>query len=101
MLIKNLRYCREKLNLKQKDVARNMNVDYSTYCGWETDKDIMSLKRLIQFANLYKYSLDFLLGFSKVNNYTKDIIVNYQTVGNNLLKLKKNIIRRKLSLLVN
>ena len=59
MIVKNLRYCRENLELKQKDIANILNVTYSTVSGWETGKDTIPLRKLIEFANTFNLSLDY------------------------------------------
>ena len=51
MIVKNLRYCRENLEIKQKEIAEILGVTYSTVSGWETGKDTIPLKQLIEFAN--------------------------------------------------
>lgn len=49
MIVKNLRESREMLDIKQKDVAKIFNVNFSTVSGWETGKDTIPLKRLIDY----------------------------------------------------
>ena len=56
MIIKNLRYTRENLGLKQKDLTTLFNVTYSTISGWETGKDTIPLRQLIKYANKYNFS---------------------------------------------
>ena len=56
MIIKNLRYTRENLGLKQKDLTTLFNVTYSTISGWETGKDTIPLKQLIKYANKYNFN---------------------------------------------
>ena len=67
MIIKNLRYSRENLGLKQKDLTTLFNVTYSTISGWETGKDTIPLRQLIKYANEYNYSLDYLFGLTTEN----------------------------------
>jgi len=87
MIVKNLRESRENLNLKQKDVAEILGVDYSTVSGWETGKDTIPLKRLIKYANTFKYSLDYLFGIMNKNNY-QEIILDIERLSENLLNLR-------------
>ena len=67
MIVKNLRQSRENLDIKQKDVAEYLKVNFTTVSGWETGKDTIPLKRLIEYANHYNYSLDYLFGITKDN----------------------------------
>jgi len=67
MLVINLRESREELDLKQCDVAKIFNLHYSTVSGWETGNDTIPIKRLIYYANIYGYSLDYLFGILNRN----------------------------------
>ena len=60
MIVENLRNSRENLELKQKDVAEFFGIHFSTVSGWETGKDTIPIERLIDYANEYNYSLDYL-----------------------------------------
>ena len=88
MIVKNLRQSREILDIKQKEVAEKLNVHFSTVSGWETGKDTIPLERLIQYANIYKFSLDYLFGITKNNNY-KPLKINVNEVAKNLRLLRK------------
>ena len=72
MIVKNFKYTRENLGLKQKDLTNLFNVTYSTISGWETGKDTIPLKQLIKYANKYNLSLDYLFGLNKDNHYKKE-----------------------------
>ena len=91
MIVKNLRESRELLDLKQKDLADILGVNFTTVSGWETGKDTIPLERLVDYANLYNYSLDYLFGL------TRDNIDGYLPLELNLEVIAKNlrIIRKK------
>lgn len=91
MVVKNLRESREMLDIKQKDIAELFNVHFSTISGWETGKDTIPLERLIEYANHFNYSLDYLFGFTRNNN------PNYFPLKIDLNVIAKNlrIIRKK------
>lgn len=91
MVIKNLRESREMLDIKQKDLAELFKVHFSTISGWETGKDTIPLERLIEYANHFNYSLDYLFGFTRDNN------PNYLPLEIDLEVIAKNlrIIRKK------
>ena len=67
MIVKNLKNSREELQLKQKDVAELFGLHTSTISGWETGKDPIPLSRLIDYANKYYLSLDYLFGLIAKN----------------------------------
>lgn len=90
MIIKNLRESRENLDLKQKDIAEFQKVNFSTVSGWETGKDTIPLKRLINYANEYNYSLDYLFGLSKHNDSSYlPLNINLNLIAKNLRILRK------------
>lgn len=90
MIIKNLRNSRENIDLKQKEIAEYFNVNYSTISGWETGKDTIPLRRLVEYANHYKFSLDYLFGITKHNdsNYN-DLYIDLEIIATNLRTLRK------------
>lgn len=90
MIIKNLRESRELINKKQKDIAELMKVNFTTVSGWETGKDTIPLKRLIEYANYFNYSLDYLFGLTRTNdtNYLP-LTINLDLIAKNLKLLRK------------
>lgn len=65
MKFENIKKSRKERNLKQKDIATILNVDRSTYSGWETGKDTIPLRKLFDLSNFYNLSIDYLTGLSK------------------------------------
>ena len=90
MISKNLRESRELIDKKQKDIAELMKVNFTTVSGWETGKDIIPLKRLIEYANYFNYSLDYLFGLTRTNdtNYLP-LTINLDLIAKNLKLLRK------------
>jgi len=90
MIIKNLRESRELIDKKQKDIAKLMKVNFTTVSGWETGKDTIPLKRLIEYANYFNYSLDYLFGLTRTNdtNYLP-LTINLDLIAKNLKLLRK------------
>lgn len=90
MIIKNLRDSRENNDIKQKEVAEYFNVNYSTVSGWETGKDTIPLRRLIEYANHYNFSLDYLFGLTRYNDTSyKNLTINLDIIATNLRILRK------------
>ena len=85
-----VRYLREKQELTQKMVAGIIHVDKSTYAAWERGRDLFPLKRLIQIANYYQVSLDYLTSQSNEENYP-----NRKEQINPILLQKRLLIIRK------
>lgn len=89
MIIEKLRYTREELGLKQKDLTTLFNVTYSTISGWETGKDTIPLRQLIKYANQYNYSLDYLFGLTEINEKYYPLEIDLDTISNNLTNIRK------------
>lgn len=88
MQIMNLRNSREILNLTQIEVAKKMTVNNSTVSGWETGKDTIPLEQLINYANTFKFSLDYLFGLSKTNDYNAIYYIDLVKIGSNLKMIR-------------
>lgn len=89
MIIKNLRYTRENLGLKQKDLTTLFNVTYSTISGWETGKDTIPLRQLIKYANKYNFSLDYLFGLTNTNKSYLPLEIDLNVISKNLKNIRK------------
>lgn len=90
MVVKNLRESREMLDIKQKDIAELFNVHFSTISGWETGKDTIPLERLIEYANHFNYSLDYLFGFTRDNNPNYlHLDIDLEVIAKNLRLIRK------------
>lgn len=57
-----LKCLRKKHNLSQKEIAEKIGIAFQTYSGYETGKHEPNLKILLQIANHYDISIDFLIG---------------------------------------
>ena len=92
MMQNNIKYCREELEMTQQELGYVFGVSGSTVAGWENNHDTMPLTKLVKFSNMYKYSLDYIVGLSRINNY-KEVKIDKKKIASNL----KNI-RTKLNL---
>ncbi|MBQ2780286.1 MAG: helix-turn-helix transcriptional regulator [Clostridia bacterium] len=66
MQFKNLRGIREDRDIKQKDIAKILNVSQNTYSQYETGVISLTAEVLIKLADYYQVSVDFLL--DRTNN---------------------------------
>lgn len=99
MIIKNFKYSREMLDVKQKDIAELFNVHFSTVSGWETGKDTIPIERLVDYANHYNYSLDYLFGIKNYNEEYLPLTLDLNLIAHNLkiLRKKNNYTQEKLA----
>ena len=63
---KNLRGIREDRDLKQKDIAKILNVSQNTYSQYETGVIALTAEILMKLADYYEVSIDYLL--DRTNN---------------------------------
>mgnify|MGYP004630038761 CR=1 FL=1 len=95
---------REYNFLKQKDLAKILNVSRPTYSTWEIGLKIIPLKHLNNLANYYDISMDYILGLTaEKRRYKKVNKLNKQVIGNNIRKLRSenNLTLRDLAKVLN
>ncbi len=61
MQFKNLRAIREDRDIKQKDIAKLLNVSQNTYSQYETGVISLTAEVLIKLSDYYNVSIDYLL----------------------------------------
>lgn len=61
MVFKNLRAIREDNDIKQKDVAKVLNVSQNTYSQYENGVIALTAEVLIKLSDFYDVSIDYLL----------------------------------------
>lgn len=62
MKYERIRDLREDHDLRQKDLAKHLSIDQSTYSDYETGNINIPVEMLIKIADFYKVSLDYLVG---------------------------------------
>ena len=66
MPFKNLRGIREDRDIKQKEIAKYLNVSQNTYSQYETGVISLTAEVLVKLADYYGVSIDYLL--DRTNN---------------------------------
>lgn len=89
MIIKNFKRTREELDIKQKDLADLFKVHFSTVSGWETGKDTIPIERLVEYANRFNYSLDYLFGLKNYNEEYLPLTLDLDLIAQNLRHIRK------------
>ena len=88
----NLKFAREELEMTQTELGFVFGVKKATVSNWENCYDIIPLKKLIKFCNLYNYSLDYIVGFTNKNTFLKKIPkVDKIVIGKKLQALRKSL----------
>ncbi len=68
---KNLRGIREDKDLKQKDIAKYLNVSQNTYSQYETGVISLTAEILIKLSDYYGVSIDYLLDRTNIPQIQK------------------------------
>lgn len=89
MIVKRLKYTRESMDLKQKELTNLFGVRQSTISGWETGTDTIPLRQLIKYANEYNFSLDYLFGLKDYNETYESLTIDLNIIGKNLRIIRK------------
>lgn len=66
MVFKNLRSIREDKDIRQKDIAKVLNVSQNTYSQYENGVIALTAEVLLKLASYYDVSIDYLL--DRTNN---------------------------------
>ncbi|MBR1413159.1 MAG: helix-turn-helix transcriptional regulator [Bacilli bacterium] len=82
---------REENNLKSKDVAKTLNVAYSTYSEWEHNRIPIPTKRLIQIADYYNINIDYLLKLTNKKLFINNTELNLTETGKRLKEVRNNL----------
>ncbi len=90
MKFKKIKNLRIEHNLNQEELAKILEVNRSTYTGWELGTNTIPLRKLFELSNYYKVSIDYIFGLNKNNNYIySSDKINFKIVGKNLKELRK------------
>ena len=65
--INNLKKIRTNANKNQEEVAKELDVSRSSYAMWESNNEIIPIKRLLDFCELYQTSLDYIFNLTEKN----------------------------------
>jgi len=85
-----LKEIREVSSVTQFTVSNYLKVSRGTYGMWENEKDIIPIKRLVNFCNLFNVSVDYVLGFTNTKNYKN----HKNTININLSKERLKKVRK-------
>ena len=91
ILTNNIKYCREELEMTQEELGYVFGVKGTTVSGWENNNDTMTLPKMVKFANMYHYSLDYITGLSRKNEYTPIKKLDKKEIGTKLKDIREKL----------
>lgn len=93
MIYERMKDIRTYFDNTQNELAEYLNVNRSTYAGWENGIDAIPLLKLNDFVNYYGISLDYICGLSNTKKIeTINDKIDKVILGNNLrdIRIKNN-----------
>lgn len=99
--IKEIKFSELRLdnNLKQKDIAKILNVSENNYSKWERQITDIPLDKSNELANYYGVSFDYLYGLTKHSKNSDRKEIDLKLLSSRLLELRKehNLSQEQLS----
>ena len=68
----NIKNIRIKENKSQEEVAKLLNVSRSSFAMWKSGNEIIPIKRLIDFCEIFNTSIDYIFKLNNLNNYQRN-----------------------------
>ena len=95
---------REELNLKQYEIARQLNISPTTYNNYENEYEICPIKHLNNLCIYFNVSMDYLFSIAKIRTY-KDARknINKEILKKRIkdLRIKNNLTQKELANILN
>ena len=99
-----LKMIREDKELTQEQVATLLNITRQNYSRWETGELLIPLYHLNSLANIYNYSMDYIIGLTNNNKTTNKIDkLDPKIIGKHIkeVRLEHNLSLRKFASILN
>ena len=100
ILLEKLKDIREEHDIKQKDIAKRLNVSQPNYARWETKAKIIPLEKLNELCNYFEINMDYVVGISKEKiKMQSNNILNKEIIGKNIknIRLDNNLSQKELA----
>ena len=92
MIKRRLENLRDERDLKQKDIAKFLNVNESTYSEWENEKTSIPTKRLYTLANYFEVNIDYMVGLTDNKIKMKSVgDIDLKLVSERLKEIRKSL----------
>ena len=75
---------REEIDIKSKDMASYLKVSQSVYSEWENNKARIPTSRIIQLADYFEVSIDYIFRRTNKRTKVKPSIVDLEKIGKRL-----------------
>lgn len=82
-----LKDIREDHDMSQKEIAKILNINRSTYSLWELGINIIPFKYLFSFSKFFNVSIDYIFGLTK-NKTNRLKSFNFESIGYNMKRIR-------------
>ena len=76
-------------DLKQREVAEILGVSRNSYNMWERENDLIPLRQLDKFCNIFHVSLDYVLGFTDVWEYENSKRIDPKLLAKRIKRIRR------------
>lgn len=76
-------------DLKQREVAEILGVSRNSYNMWERENDLIPLRQLDKFCNIFHVSLDYVLGFTDVWKYENSKRIDPKLLAKRIKRIRR------------
>ena len=89
-LLDKMKDIREEHDIKQKDLAKKLNVSQPNYARWETKAKIIPLRKLNELCNYFEINMDYIIGISnKKIKMKNNNVLDKKIIGQNIKKIRE------------
>lgn len=76
-------------DLTQQQLANIFNIPRVTYCNYERGRNLFPLKLIVEFANYFDLSLDYLFNISNIKYFESNVEFSNYNASKRLYKIRK------------
>ena len=88
-LLDKMKDIREEHDIRQKDIAKKLNVSQPNYARWESKAKIIPLEKLNELCNYFEINMDYIIGISKEKiKMQNNNVLDKKIIGKNIKKLR-------------
>lgn len=102
-LLDKMKDIREEHDIRQKDIAKKLNVSQPNYARWESKAKIIPLEKLNELCNYFEINMDYIIGISKEKiKMQNNNVLDKKIIGKNIKKIRldNNITQKDLAVML-
>lgn len=84
-----LKKVRIYVDLKQREVAEILGVSRNSYNMWERENDLIPLRQLDRFCEIFHVSLDYVLGLGEILEYPGSKVIDPKLLAKRIKRIRR------------